>query len=240
MRQLRFVGLTADGASIVVERDGEHLVLPLDDRVRTAVAGQVQMPMPLAAPLSPRDIQRRIRAGESAARLAADSGVPVEKVARFEGPVLAERDHHAEQARKVVVDGVPLGERVADIDPDAAWDSWLDGDGAWRVQAAWADDGLATWSWDPATRRLRPLDPAARALVEQPQIPAADDLEAVLRPLGSARHVSLVSAPEPVAEGPDAETDTAPVVQKRRRASVPSWEEITTGRTSPPGGSAPA
>jgi hypothetical protein len=256
---VRFVGVTADGASIVVERDGEHLVLPINNELRSAISGQVQMPMPLGASVSPREIQRRIRAGESAARIAADCGVPVERVARFEGPVLAERDHQVERARAALVDGVPLAERIATVDDrlgTSSWDSWLAEDGGWRVRATWPDGSIATWAWEPSTRRVRALDGAARS-AQEAQTPQEDDLEAVLRPIAAARHVSLVAAAEPQPEPADvAEAEVEhegedvpatdaerpseparPVAHKRRRASVPSWEQITGGRpTGPPAG----
>ena len=48
MRDATFVGLSADGHYLIVERDGEHLRVPVDDDVRRAlvdlVHGEVQMP----------------------------------------------------------------------------------------------------------------------------------------------------------------------------------------------------
>ena len=46
-------------------------------------------------PLSPRDIQTRIRAGESLEDLVAGSGMAAERIERFAAPVLAEREHLA-------------------------------------------------------------------------------------------------------------------------------------------------
>lgn len=43
--------------------------------------------------LSPREIQQRMRAGESISDLVADSGMPVERIEAFAGPILAERKH---------------------------------------------------------------------------------------------------------------------------------------------------
>ena len=53
--------------------------------------------------MSPRDIQARIRGGATAAEVAELSGLPLAKVERYEGPVLAEREYVAQQARKVEV-----------------------------------------------------------------------------------------------------------------------------------------
>ena len=65
---------------------------------------------------SPRDIQTHIRAGLSADEVAALLGARVEDVARFEGPVLAEREHVVGQALAVPV---LLG---AELEPDVAPD----------------------------------------------------------------------------------------------------------------------
>ena len=45
--------------------------------------------------LRPRDIQARIRAGESPDEVAAAAGVDVDRIAAFAAPVVAEREHVA-------------------------------------------------------------------------------------------------------------------------------------------------
>jgi hypothetical protein len=272
VREARLVGLAADGRSLIVERDGEHLRLPVDDRLRAALDGDVQMPMPLTARLSPREIQQRIRCGESAADIARETGVAVELIARFEGPVLAERNHIAERAQKIVVDGTSLGDRVRaladrgrDGPVDVWWDAWVGDDGEWRVLAAFADGRTACWRWHLQAQRLRPIDDVARAVYGA----GRDDLEAVLRPVAwergtRAAELEAVVVPitadapfdqealpaTPAADGgspPDAadrtaEAETAAAVDldeppppppptsapepRRKRATVPSWDEI--------------
>jgi hypothetical protein len=281
VRDARFVGLSADGRSLIVEHDGEHLRLPVDDDVRAAVRGQPQMRMPLEARVSPRELQLRIRRGESAADIAAESGVAVEMIARFEGPVLDERRWHAERASLTVVDGTSLSERFAsatsrpgDEPEEAAWDSWLADDGTWRVRAELSDGRGAVWTWDPRTRRLRGRDDLARLALSGDI--AANDLEAVLRPIAAAREakrVAAVSVVPPLGEAPPpgdavddevvaqdafdedtlagdavdeepgdpAETEEPPrpvAVERaertrsaggKRRAQVPSWDDIVFG-----------
>lgn len=200
MRDARFVGLAANGEALIVEHDGEHLRLPLDRQVRAALAGDPQMPMPLEAHVSPRDVQHRIRCGESAADIATSSGVAVELIARFEGPVLDERRWHAEQARRATVDGTPLAERLAavtagavDAEIDPVWDARLADDGEWRVVATLPDGRTAEWGWDPRTRRIRGRNDLARLAVSGDI--ARDDLEAVLRPVAAARRAQQVRQP---------------------------------------------
>ncbi|ERK63851.1 PF11268 domain protein, partial [Propionibacterium acidifaciens F0233] len=49
--------------------------------------------------LTPREIQSRIRAGESPDDVARAAGVPVDGIEGYAAPVLAEREHMAEMAQ---------------------------------------------------------------------------------------------------------------------------------------------
>lgn len=160
MQDLRLVGVHDDGTHLLLSgAGGEMFQLPIDEALRTAsrsaVKPRVERP---AIPMSPRDIQARIRAGATAADVAEASGLPLAKVERYEGPVLAEREYVAQQARKVEVaapspghdiyrsafgdNPATLGEMVAHrlsahgIDPASVeWDSWRRQDGTWTVSA---------------------------------------------------------------------------------------------------------
>ena len=245
MRDASFAGLSADGQWLLVERDGEHLRVPVDDRLRAALhalnSGGLQMPMPLQTAVSPREVQHRIRAGETAAQIAKTSGVAVELIARFEGPVLDERRWQAERARATVVDGTSLEERFAlatnddDGSGPTSWDAWVDAeDGGWRIRAISPDGRAAVWTWDTHTTKLRARDDLARRTLSGRIV--SDDLDAVLRPIAVAR--AERERPEPVDE-PPAATDTGlePQQQRpaaRRRTSIPSWDEIMLGSSGRP------
>ena len=99
--------------------------------------------------LSPRDIQTRIRGGETLEDVARVAGIPLDRVERFAAPVLAEREHIAAQAmsssvrRKGETSGhrslrIAVTERLlgrgVDIDT-IAWDSYRMDDGRWAVTA---------------------------------------------------------------------------------------------------------
>jgi Protein of unknown function (DUF3071) len=161
MQDLRLVGVHDDGTHLLLSgAGGEMFQLPIDEALRTASR---PAPRPAserpAIPLSPRDIQARIRAGATAADVAELSGLPLAKVERYEGPVLAEREYVAQQARKVEVatpspghdiyrsafgdNPATLGDMVAHrlsahgIDPSSVeWDSWRRPDGTWTVSAS--------------------------------------------------------------------------------------------------------
>ena len=89
------------------ERTASDSRVPLDDSLRAAARrdrprlGQLQIEMD--GGLRPRDVQAMIRAGANAEEVAERSGWPVEKVHKYEGPILAERAHVADLARGVRV-----------------------------------------------------------------------------------------------------------------------------------------
>jgi hypothetical protein len=249
MREAKFIGMSADGEALVVELGGEHIRIAADDDLRKALSGDGQMSMPLEARLTPREVQHRIRCGQTAAEIAASTGVAVELIARFEGPVLDERRHHAEQAQRAEIDGRTLAERANELaGHDVPWDSWLGDDDRWRVRARLGEHRSATWTWDPRTRRLRALDDVARTI--QTGGAAADALDAVLRPVATAARTEPVpeASAEPElgtepppgdpaelpgpTEQPGPTATPRPTERSRRRASVPSWDDIVFGTTS--------
>jgi hypothetical protein len=245
VRDASFVGLSADGRWLIVERDGEHLRVPVDQQLRAVLRDEVQLPMPLQTAVSPREVQQRIRAGETAAQIAKSAGVAVELVARFEGPILDERRWQAERARRTVVDGTSLEERfalVVEHEPGdnsgagapTSWDAWVDAeDGGWRIRAISPSGRSAVWTWDAHTTKLRSRDALARETLSGRIV--ADDLEAVLRPIAALR----ATRPQPVPQ--ESEQEAAPEPQPepqrpaaRRRTSIPSWDEIMLGSAPRP------
>src|SRR5947209_6545554 len=67
------------------------------------------------ASLSPRDIQARIRSGESAEDVARIAGVPVDRVLRYAGPVLQERAMLAQHARRTRLRSTEKNSTLADV-----------------------------------------------------------------------------------------------------------------------------
>ena len=96
MAELRLVGVSEDGERLVLtDEAGVHHTIIIDERLRAGVHGHLsrlgQLTMALESRISPREIQNRVRSGESAEHVAQTAGVPVERVLRFVGPVLRER-----------------------------------------------------------------------------------------------------------------------------------------------------
>jgi len=218
MQELRFVAVSEDGRYAVLAIPGRsaRFTLPIDERLRAVALGQTsrlaQYEIEVESPLRPKEIQARIRAGETVEEIADAAGIAVERVRWFEGPVLAERAYIADQAQRASVrrhgDSTPgprLGEIVAErlaairADPDdAQWDAKKRGDGSWQIQLTFTSGGrllVADWIFDPRRRHVLPADDNAARMslpgAEPPQ-PAAPQGEATITQLtprlGNARH----------------------------------------------------
>jgi hypothetical protein len=222
MQELRLVAVSEDGSYLVLATAGRgtRFTLPVDDRLRAAVRGHFsrlgQFEIEVESPLRPKEIQARIRAGETAEEIAESAGIPVERVRWFEGPVLQEREYMAQQAQRVAVrrpgessPGPPLGEMVEErlgrrgIDlEDVEWDSWKCEDSTWRVRLSFFDDGrpyTAEWRFDPRRRLVSPLDEEAAHLCSLVlEEPAADTVTPLVprRPAMKVVSDSRGAAPE--------------------------------------------
>lgn len=131
MQDLKLIGVHEDGDHLLLaDGDGGRYRLALDDALRAAARrdrprlGQLQIE--IEGGLRPRDVQSLIRSGLSTEEVAGRSGWTVEKVRRFEGPVLAEREFIANKARATVLahDGKSaetFGERVETRLRDRGW-----------------------------------------------------------------------------------------------------------------------
>ena len=187
MRPVRFVALSEDGQALVLADElGRLLGLPLDERVNSAVRGENAAkestspaePRQPSVSLSPRDIQTRIRSGESAEDIARGAGVQVDKVLRYAGPVLQERAMLAQAARRARLATSDRGARMSEVvdmklaqhGVDAAsvsWDAWRRDDGTWRVTATWTSGkstAQAVWELDRSRQSVTPHDEMSQFL----------------------------------------------------------------------------
>lgn len=244
MGELELEGLHEDGEHLVlVGPGGERFRLRIDEPLRAAVRRDrpqlEQLRAESAASLSPREIQARIRAGATTQEVADSSGLPVENVRRYEGPVLAEREYVAEQARGTRVGrdaGAPtLGDLVTDrlaargVDlASLAWDSAREASGPWVVLARFRvgdgphEDREARWIFDAGRRTVVADDDEARWLseTELPDEPvmrrhlaAVRDVVFDFRDDGSIAHTEDVAAPEPE---PDPQQETHDLLDELR------------------------
>ena len=187
MQDLTLVGLSEDGtALILVGETGERYKVPADARLRAALRSDQNRPghgeKKMDSVLRPRDIQTRIRSGESPESVAEAARTTVDKIMGFAAPVLAERAYAAEQAQKASIrrrdgDGQVghLGETVqqrlrsAKVDLSTVeWDAWRRDDGRWTLVVDYRSaEGpqRAEFAYDAAGRFVIAEDDRSRWLV---------------------------------------------------------------------------
>ena len=186
MEDLKVIDVES-GALIVASDEGE--------RYRIAVDESLQSKLRRAVPdagngrkLSPKEIQAHIRSGMSAQDVASITGVSLEYIERFEGPVLAERDYVIESALAVPVhtamDTDPMAQgssfgsvilgRLHDLNAlDERWASWKEENAGWVIKLSFIANQIdhdARWRFDPKKSTLAPLNNEAITLSQQGEI----------------------------------------------------------------------
>lgn len=221
---LSLVGLHPDGEHIVLKAAGNtRFLLPISEELHAAVRGdrsRLEFLQAASAP-SPREIQGRVRAGESAEDIAQSAGIPLAQVQRYERPVLDERAFVARQARAAKVgntsDAPALGDLVTDRlaarnveTSELEWDAVKLATGGWRVSVTFVVGDTPTsaqWRFDPRTQVLSAMEDEARWLSETT---LGDE------PIPHRRHLS------PVPDEPfDIESAVAPVYSLGATGSQP-------------------
>ncbi|GAB2873466.1 septation protein SepH [Lentzea nigeriaca] len=262
MRALRVIGLDEDGKSVILEdpeNRGERFTLPADERLRAALRGDLarlgQMQIESGeAQMRPREIQARIRAGESIEQVAAAAGMPTHRIERFAYPVLLERSRTADLAQRahpVREDGPDvqtLGEVVAhsfglrghDLS-DTSWDSWRGDDGRWIVQLHWKtgrSDNRAHWAFHPGAQggTVTALDEAAVDLMD----PNPNRTLRTVRPVTQLARQALEATPVTPAPAPVAEEPVPVPVQASAPAPAPVVAEKPVQEKLPEPEPAPA
>ena len=224
MRELGYDGMSEDDEFLIVRDPStdEQFRVRLDPGtlqrradVPSSSTGSETAMNPIT--LSPRDIQTRIRRGESAQQVADASGMPLERIEAFAGPVVAEREYMVQQARKtslrrkhVTGAGLTLGSVVdatlldAGSQPDdATWDAFRREDGRWSVLVTPpGSEQTSTFVFDTASRYVIASDDSAVELVGDLALPDTADMaiaDVVRRPDAPAADVpdASVDAPTP-------------------------------------------
>lgn len=256
MEQLKVIG-TEDDKLILATESGERFSLAVDDVLRGELrkARRERDGESQAARPSPREIQSHIRAGLSAREVAELLGARLEDIVRFEGPVLAEREHIVGQALAVPVlvggdfegDGhTTFGSAVRAKLAEAGalgerWTSWKEPTG-WIVKLEFTSNDIghdARWSFDPRRSTLSPLNADAIQLSRQGSLP--EGLIPRLRALDTpSKDDSRFDSgafgprrpPEADLETPDLPAPAAPAVQEAaiKRASEPTV--VTSAETA--------
>ncbi|WP_299518893.1 septation protein SepH [uncultured Serinicoccus sp.] len=188
MQQLQFVELDEGGRLVLTDDDGRQYAVRVDDRLRAALRPRPrQSDGPAGRSVTPRDVQAMIRAGQPAEDVAASTGWELDRVRRFEGPVVAEREHVVGLAQRAPVrasgrtDGSHtlerrVRERLQSRGVDLTAVSWDAARGEahepWTVIVAFMAGGRerrGAWHYDVRSRWVEALDDEARWLSEDEQ-----------------------------------------------------------------------
>ena len=181
MTELRLNGKTDDGLHLSLhDADGNEFTVRVSDSLRSAVNQQrlVAVVSNDEPTISIKEIQRLLRAGQTADQIARENNISIEKVERFAGPILSERIYIIDQAQQIVIrkeggrDAVTLlGVVISRLAPrnidssELSWDTWRLEDGTWTIELHYPNSsgvGIAQWSFDSVVRTITSMDENAR------------------------------------------------------------------------------
>ncbi len=237
MSELRLHGKNNEGTHLtLVDNDGVEFSLRISDTLRATVNQPRLTSVPSSdqeETVSVKEIQRRLRAGDAPEVIAREGNTTVDKVARFSGPILQEREYILTQARSaglrkdstrldisfldaVIAKLVPRG---VDAD-DLSWNTWRLPDATWHIELHYPNrdgNGIATWNFDTSRRTINPTDDNGAWLIGE-EAPAR-----VIEPgfiNAEPTHPSRIETPAPV-ELPGASSLFSPVVVEEEKPETP-------------------
>ncbi|MGZ4454517.1 MAG: septation protein SepH [Nocardioides sp.] len=232
MAHLTLAGVSDDGKRLLLVNDsGVEFTLDIDTHLRSAVRGDHgrigQLEIQMDSTLRPRDIQARIRAGETPEAVAQAAQTTVDKIMAFAAPVLAERQHVADRAQRSSVrrksadasssgGARTLGDVVAhhlrslNVDPETvSWDAWRREDGRWALTGEFTTSkrrGAGHFTFDAPGNYVTADNEDARWLLGEVATPAAP---APRDDLSQARQRRLTSVAEDELPLGDSDLDQA-------------------------------
>jgi hypothetical protein len=183
MQDLRVIGVE-NGALLVASDDGTRFRIPIDELLQSRLRQALPEPSN-GKKIAPKDIQSHIRAGMSADEVAELTGVSLEYIQRFEGPVLAEREYVVNTALGVPVHtaletdplaqgatfGSVIGDRLYALGAtDEVWASWKEPGVGWIVKLTFTANSIdhdARWQFEPKKLALDPQNSEATTLSQQ-------------------------------------------------------------------------
>lgn len=186
MEDLRVIGVE-DGALLVASDSGDRYRIEIDDTLAAKIRHAVRDPG-VSRRLAPKEIQAHIRSGMSAQDVASITGVPLDYIQRFEGPILAEREFVIKSAMAVPVHtakdtefgdihatfGTAILARLHELSAtDERWASWKEETNGWVVKLSFTANQIdhdARWRFDPKRSSLAPLNHEAEALSRQGEL----------------------------------------------------------------------
>lgn len=237
MSELRLSGKNNEGTHLtLVDNDGAEYLVRISDTLRATVNQPRLASVPAQGEdvtISVKEIQRRLRAGDAPEVIAREGNTTVDKVARFSGPILQEREYILSQARSaglrkdatrldisfldaVIGKLVPRGVEADDL----SWNTWRLPDTTWHIELHFPNrdgNGIASWNFDTSRRTINPTDDNGAWLIGE-EAPAR-----VIEPgfiNSEPTHPSRIETPAPV-DLPGASSLFSPVVVEEEKPETP-------------------
>ncbi|MBM9460557.1 DUF3071 domain-containing protein [Nocardioides sp. zg-536] len=262
--RLVLADVVTDRRLLLVDDEGTEFSLEITPDLRAAVRGGAprRLEINMSSSIRPREIQNRIRAGESAETVAAAAGTTVEAIMAYVGPVLAEREHVAQRAQRASVRRTPgestatgtqtraLGDAVAahlrelGADPtEVEWDAYRRETGRWVLTGTFAAaqrSGTARFTYDAPGNYVLADNDDARWLIGDAVAPVArpearDDLRSARERRLNAVPLEDVAAQTPAVEPPVAEPPAAQPPAQSPAAQSPAAQSPAAQSVAPAG-----
>jgi hypothetical protein len=260
MTELRLDGKTDDGSHLsLVDTDGNNYSLRISDTLRATVNQPRLTSVPAidaVETISVKEIQRRLRAGDSFEQIAREGQTTVDKVERFSGPIMQEREYILENARNLIMrkdihridltfrDVVlaKLAARGVDTD-EVSWNTWRQPDGTWHIELHYPNrdgNGIATWNFDLSRRALDASDDNGAWLIDE-EAPVRAPSTAII--YSEPSHPSRLEevAPEPeivriadLLNAPEEKAETPRLAVIRETPSAADSQDGITARAKVP------
>ena len=239
--EIRLIGRSDDGNELLLtSKDGTNYLLLIDDELRALVNQPRLMVITNEDELSlltVKEVQARLRGGESIDSIVRSSDWSPQKVEKFSGPIMQERayviglaltaqlrreKHSPTLSTATISQLAPRGVDMTLVE----WNTWRLPDGSWNIVLFYpTKDGSiseANWTFNLSNRSLDALDQGAAWI-------AGDELD--LRTSTPSHGIVYPSTSPPprlvsVRESAD-QVDTRDGITHRLK--IPSWDDIMFG-----------
>ena len=244
VKDLTLIGRSNDGNFLELEsKEGESYLLEINEALR-ALANQPRL-VAVASPdehssVTVKEIQARLRAGETINSIARTTDWSSLKIEKFSGPILQERAYVIglallAQMRKEKHSPTLAAATISQLAPRGVdmtlveWNTWRMPDATWNIVLSYPtkDGGTAeaNWCFDLINRSLEALDDGAVWISgEEPEIKSSSPSHGIVYP-ATTPAPRLVAVREEVDE--INETDRRDGITKRLK--IPSWDDIMFG-----------
>ena len=178
--ELQLVGRASDGSSLeLTDGSGAKFSLPITETLKTSLTQPrlvSVVPLDERPTFSVKEIQSRLRSGESMGSISRTTDWSIEKIEKFAGPILQERAYVIETALKSNLRRevssptleeatfVQLSNHGVDMEK-VEWNTHREADGSWNIVVHYPNvDGTAeaNWNFELGNRILTAQDDSAR------------------------------------------------------------------------------